>query len=107
MNTSPVRGNRRLLVDSVTKSFGSIQAVVDVSLEVESGETLALLGPSGCGKTSLLRVIAGLEEADRGRVLVGDRDLTNVRPELRRVGMVFQGGALFPHMTVAQNVGYG
>lgn len=107
MNTPPVRGNRRLLVDSVTKTFGPIQAVVDVSLEVESGETLALLGPSGCGKTSLLRVIAGLEEPDRGRVLVGDRDLTNVRPEQRRVGMVFQGGALFPHMTVAQNVGYG
>lgn len=107
MNTLPTGGDRRLLVDSVSKSFGKVDAVVDVSLEVASGETFALLGPSGCGKTTLLRVIAGLETPDRGRVVVGDRDLTHVRPELRRVGMVFQGGALFPHMTVADNIGYG
>lgn len=107
MNTSRAVGNRRLQVDSVSKTFGSVAALVDVTIDVESGQTLALLGPSGCGKTTLLRVIAGLEEADRGRVLVGDRDLSHVRPELRRVGMVFQGGALFPHMTVGANVGYG
>jgi iron(III) transport system ATP-binding protein len=99
--------SRRLVVDSVSKSFGSFDAVVDVSLDVGGGDTLALLGPSGCGKTTLLRIISGLEIPDKGRVVVGDRDLTPLKPETRRVGMVFQGGALFPHMTVAENVGYG
>ncbi|MDB5805021.1 MAG: transporter ATP-binding protein [Betaproteobacteria bacterium] len=84
------------------------RALETVDLEVVSGETLVLLGPSGCGKTSLLRMIAGLESPDAGgRILFGSEDVTAQPPETRNVGMVFQSYALFPNMTVAQNVGYG
>ena len=98
-------------VDGVTKRFGAIEAVHRASFTVPRGHTLSLLGPSGCGKTTLLRVIAGLDTPDEGSVALGDHvvvdDQTFVRPERRRVGLVFQGGALFPHMTVADNVAYG
>jgi iron(III) transport system ATP-binding protein len=100
-----------LQVSNIALSFGPTRVLRDVSLVVEGGTTLALLGPSGCGKTSLLRLIAGLQTPDAGRIDVGGVALvdehTFVAPERRRIGMVFQDGALFPHMTVAENVAYG
>jgi len=91
----------------VSKSFGTVAAVRDVSLEVAAGELLTLLGPSGCGKTTLLRMIAGLESPDRGRILLGGRDVTDDPPHRRPVNTVFQHYALFPHRTVAGNVAFG
>jgi iron(III) transport system ATP-binding protein len=95
----------------VTKSFRDVAALDGASVSVEEGEALALLGPSGCGKTTLLRIVAGLEKPDTGRVVVAGDTLTApdrfVPPEQRRIGMVFQDWALFPHMTVARNVGFG
>jgi sulfate transport system ATP-binding protein len=94
-------------VRTVTKTFGRFQALRDVNLDVEQGELLALLGPSGCGKTTLLRILAGLEEPDAGRVLFFGRDMTDVHVRQRRVGFVFQHYALFRHMTVFENVAFG
>ena len=98
-------------VAGVSKVFDGTTVLRDVSLRVAPGGIVALLGPSGCGKTTLLRIIAGLEQPDRGTVVAGDRVLTGpgatVPPERRRVGMVFQDWALFPHMDVASNVAYG
>ncbi|MGE0714882.1 MAG: ABC transporter ATP-binding protein [Alphaproteobacteria bacterium] len=91
----------------LVKRFGAVTAVDDVSLEVREGELVALLGPSGCGKTTTLRMIAGFIAATEGRILIGDRDVTDLPPYRRNTGMVFQGYALFPHMTVAQNVAFG
>lgn len=91
----------------LTKRFGDIEAVSDVSLELPEGETLALLGPSGCGKSTLLRLVAGLEQPDSGRVRDGSRDLTHLPPQKRGVGVVFQDFALFPHLDVAGNVAFG
>jgi multiple sugar transport system ATP-binding protein len=97
-----------IVVESVTKEFaGGVRAVNDVTLRIADGEFLALVGPSGCGKSTLLRVLAGLEEATAGRVLIGDRDVTDLAPRERDVAMVFQSYALYPHMTVRQNLGYG
>jgi iron(III) transport system ATP-binding protein len=98
-------------LESVTKRFGDVVAVDGASLCVERGEVVALLGPSGCGKTTLLRLVAGFERPDAGRIEVGERAVSGagawVPPEERRVGMVFQDYALFPHLTVAENVGFG
>ena len=91
----------------VTKRYGTVTAVDDVSLQVEAGELVTLLGPSGCGKTTTLRMIAGLEMASEGRLLIGDGDVTRLPATDRDVSMVFQSYALFPHMTVEQNVTYG
>jgi len=91
----------------ITKRFGETLAVDDVSLTVEEGEFLALLGPSGCGKTTSLRVLAGFERPDRGRVLFGGEDVTDVPAYRRGIGMVFQHYALFPHMTVRDNIAFG
>lgn len=111
MNTDSQVSPPHLVVRDLSKRFGDVTAVVDLSLDVPRGRTLALLGPSGCGKTTVLRMIAGLERPDRGTVTLADVPLVapgiDMRPELRRIGMVFQDGALFPHMTVADNVGYG
>ena len=96
-----------ILVKNVTKTFGSFRAVNDVSIEVPAGSLLALLGPSGCGKTTLLRIIAGLEVADSGTVLHGDEDVTRFSARDRKVGFVFQHYALFRHMTIADNIGFG
>jgi len=99
--------NDKLEVQAVTKAFGGVAANQAISLAVREGELVSLLGPSGCGKTTLLRIVAGLEIPDAGRVLIDGCDVTAQRPRLRRVGMVFQHYALFPHMTVFDNVAYG
>ena len=100
-----------LSVEGVHKSFGAAKVLAGFDLILHAGEMLSLLGPSGCGKTTLLRLIAGLEQADEGRVVLDgntvDGDGAWVRPEDREVGMVFQDWALFPHLDVAGNVGYG
>lgn len=91
----------------VTKRFGEVAAVRDLTLTVRSGELVALLGPSGCGKTTTLRLVAGFEAPSEGHVLLGGRDVTGEPPERRNCGMVFQHYALFPHMTVEENVAFG
>ena len=96
-----------ITIESVTKRFGSFTALNNLSLEIASGELVALLGPSGSGKTTLLRIIAGLESPDDGRVLFTGRDQTGVGAKDRGVGFVFQHYALFRHMTVAENVAFG
>ena len=91
----------------MSKSFGSVPAVDDVSITVKPGEFYALLGPSGCGKTTTLRLVAGFEQPDAGRIVLAGDDITNLPPNKRRVNTVFQHYALFPHMTVEDNVSYG
>src|SRR6185369_9135312 len=94
-------------IRNITKRFGNFAAVDDVSLEIVEGEFFALLGPSGCGKTTLLRMLAGLEMPTEGQVLIDGQDMSRVPPNKRSVNMVFQSYAVFPHMSVRQNVGYG
>lgn len=96
-----------LTLDHVTKLFGNSVAVDDLSLSIADGEFVCLLGPSGCGKTTTLRMIAGFEPVNQGTILLDGKDITAVPPQRRDIGFVFQHYALFPHMTVAQNVGYG
>jgi ABC-type Fe3+/spermidine/putrescine transport system ATPase subunit len=92
---------------SITKRYGDPAAVDDVTLDVADGELVTLLGPSGCGKTTTLRMIAGLVEPTSGHVFFGDRDVTYLPPRARNIGFVFQTPALFPHLTVADNIGFG
>ena len=94
-------------MEGVTRSFGAVVAVDDVSLEIRPNEFFALLGPSGCGKTTLLRILAGFERASAGRVLIDGEDMARVPPNRRPVNMVFQSYAVFPHMSVAENIAYG
>jgi multiple sugar transport system ATP-binding protein len=94
-------------IEGVAKTFGVQTVLHDVSLSVADGNFVALLGPSGCGKTTLLRIIAGLETQTTGRVLIGGRDVSGLAPRLRGLAMVFQNYAVFPHMTVRENVGFG
>jgi sulfate transport system ATP-binding protein len=96
-----------LHIDSVSKRFGQYQALDQVSLDIPKGELVALLGPSGSGKTTLLRIIAGLETPDQGRVLFDGEDATDVAPRYRQIGFVFQHYALFPHLSVFENVAFG
>lgn len=104
--TSPNADALPISVQNVTKTYGPVHALDDVSLEVKSGEFLTLLGPSGSGKTTLLMVLAGFTRPDCGSLKFGDREVIRTPPHLREVGMTFQSYALFPHMTVAGNVGY-
>jgi putrescine transport system ATP-binding protein len=97
----------QLRLEDLTKHFGTHRAVEAVSLVLEPGEFFCLLGPSGCGKSTLLRMIAGFETPTGGRILLGARDLTALPPHRRPVNMMFQSYALFPHMSVAGNIGYG
>ncbi len=113
MTSTPRNQGDVLSLEKVSKAYGPVQAVVDFSLALAPGEIMALVGPSGCGKSTVLRLIAGLERPDRGRIRFGEwvvADLNTgawVPPEKRRVGLMFQEYALFPHMTVAQNVAFG
>jgi multiple sugar transport system ATP-binding protein len=93
--------------DTVRKTFGKVTAVDDVQLDVADGEFVVLLGPSGCGKTTLLRCLAGLETVDAGQVYIGDRNATDLPPRRRRIAMVFQSYAVFPHMRVYDNIAFG
>jgi len=96
-----------LKLEAVSKRYGAVQVIDRLSLDVVEGEFLVFLGPSGCGKTSLLRMIAGLEEVSDGRILIGDKDVTNAAPGQRNLAMVFQHYALYPHMTVRDNLAFG
>src|SRR2546423_13951842 len=96
-----------LRIEGVAKKFGNFRAVDHVSLDVRAGEFFALLGPSGCGKTTLLRMLAGFETPDEGRILLDGRDIAQVPPHLRPVNMMFQNYALFPHLTVQDNIAFG
>ena len=99
---------RILQLDNLTKVFsGNVIAVNDVSMSVEEGEFITLLGPSGCGKTTMLRMIGGFEYPDSGAVYLDGNDITDLPPYERPVNMMFQDYALFPHMSVAGNIGYG
>ena len=98
---------RQLRLDGVGRSFGSLYALRDITLTIQQGEFIALLGPSGCGKSTTLNCIAGLLAATEGAIWLDDRRIDTLRPELRGFGMVFQNYALFPHMTVRRNIGFG
>jgi spermidine/putrescine ABC transporter ATP-binding subunit len=97
----------RVILKKVKKSFGDFVALHELDLDIQEGEFLTLLGPSGCGKTTTLRLVAGFIEPTNGSILLGDQDVTQVAPQHREIGMVFQDYALFPHMTIADNIGFG
>ncbi len=96
-----------LIIDAVTQRYGSFLAVDNVTLDIKAGELIALLGPSGCGKTTLLRIIAGFITQTEGHVFIGENKVDELPPNRREVGIVFQNYALFPHMTIADNIAYG
>jgi multiple sugar transport system ATP-binding protein len=93
-------------IENIVKKFGNVTAVDNVSLEIPDGSFVILVGPSGCGKTTLLRLLAGLEDATSGRILIGDKDVTRVHPRERDIAMVFQSYALYPHMSVRRNMSF-
>ncbi len=96
-----------LEISNLEKSFGTNRVVTDFNLAVEQGEFISLLGPSGCGKTTVLRMVAGFERPSSGGIIIGGEDVVGKRPNQRHIGMVFQAYALFPNLTVAENVGFG
>jgi putative spermidine/putrescine transport system ATP-binding protein len=96
-----------LQINNISKTFGSTDAVKDFNLTIEKGELVSFLGPSGCGKTTTLRMVAGFEIPSGGKIVINNQDITNTPPNQRDVGMVFQSYALFPNMTVADNIGFG
>ena len=95
-----------LSVNKLNKFYGTVQAVKDFSINVKPGEFLVLLGPSGCGKTTALRMMAGLEATSSGQIIISEEDVTNLQPKYRDIAMVFQSYALYPHKTVAENIGF-
>ncbi|HMM43268.1 MAG TPA: ATP-binding cassette domain-containing protein, partial [Thermomicrobiales bacterium] len=97
----------KVVFDHVTKMFDAFAAVKDLNLDIEDGEFLVLVGPSGCGKSTALRCLAGLEEITSGRIFIGDRDVTSLDPKDRDIAMVFQNYALYPHMSVRDNMAFG
>jgi multiple sugar transport system ATP-binding protein len=96
-----------LAFDNVTKNFGDVQAVNNLSMELNDGEFLVIVGPSGCGKTTLLRMVAGLEDVTNGEIRLGGDPIQDQRPQDRDIAMVFQSYALYPHMTVRGNMSFG
>jgi putative spermidine/putrescine transport system ATP-binding protein len=104
---SAARNGVRVQLQGLRRSFGDVHALDDMSLDIAPGELVVLLGPSGCGKTTALRVLAGLEDADGGQVVVDGKDITSVPTSKRDMGMVFQAYSLFPHMTARENVAFG
>jgi len=96
-----------LAIMDIHKSFGSVEVLKGISADIPKGELLTFVGPSGCGKTTLLRIIGGFAAATSGRVILDGEDISNLPPNMRNTKMVFQSYALFPHMTVAKNVGFG
>jgi ABC-type sugar transport system ATPase subunit len=96
-----------LTLKQIRKSFGALEVIKGIDLEVRSGEFVVFVGPSGCGKSTLLRIIAGLEESTSGSLTIGEKDVTHAEPSERGIAMVFQSYALYPHMTVAENIGFG
>ena len=96
-----------LVLDHLQKSFGATKVVHDFNLSVDKGEFVSFLGPSGCGKTTVLRMVAGCETPTEGPIVIDGQDVTRLRPNQRQIGMVFQSYALFPNLTVAENVGFG
>ncbi|MDH1271627.1 ABC transporter ATP-binding protein [Rhizobium pusense] len=97
----------QLVIDSISKRFGPLQVLSSCNLSVEKGSVVTLLGPSGCGKTTLLRSIAGFHQPDEGRIVINGVDISQLPPNRRDVGYVFQNYALFPHLTIRENIGYG
>lgn len=95
-----------VFIDRIGKSYGNQTAVGAVTLDIPAGEFLSILGPSGSGKTTLLTMIAGFESPSAGRIIIGGRDVTTISPDRRNIGMVFQRYALFPHLTVAENIAF-
>src|SRR5436853_3668819 len=106
-SSSPPSAAAAVELVGIAKKFVSVVALGDISLTVHDGEFVCFLGPSGCGKTTLLRIIAGLETQSAGRILQGERDISLLPPAERDYGIVFQSYALFPNLSVADNVGYG
>ena len=104
---SGARAGVEVRLDDLRRRYGSVNALDGLNLTIGAGELVALLGPSGCGKTTALRLVAGLEDADSGRVVIGGTDVTNLPANRRDAGMVFQAYSLFPHMTARQNVAFG
>ncbi len=98
--------SQSVVLRNVAKTFGSVCALKTINLEIKEGEFITLLGPSGCGKTTTLRLIAGFNDPDQGQILLGDEEITNLPPQKREIGMVFQDYALFPHLTIKENIAF-
>src|SRR3546814_1686592 len=105
------RGTRGIMaglsIEGARKSFGATEVLKDMSIDVADGEFTVIVGPSGCGKSTLLRAVAGLEELTAGRIVLGARDVTSLAPSQRGIAMVFQSYALYPHLTVYENLAFG